>query len=333
MKYTKEQAEMLFLLVVMGCAVVVLSFLYLVKPNFAAMANSRKELSKTEAEIAKVNTARPSLLKARNERDTLTDTVERGEKAVFSGLETDPALYDVCVQAATKVNLKPAHGKETLKDLLEFKERGEDGKPIVRHYSEVGRTLDLSSADFFAVCRFLSAVENANEGLSVTQFEITNTTLGTEEQEQGKANAKFELSMVGIRELERSSDPIDISGYKDFDVGGKRNPFGPPGGSMAPIRDPLGNIKNVLSRTKITGVWSDTLLVDVPERGTTGQDTYRNIAVTKGQSFVIAGVKLQWVSVSGDTFVFEAPDNGVRFKLITRGGSGDIVTVKEEEAK
>jgi hypothetical protein len=333
MKYTKQQAEMLFLLVMMACAVVVLSFLYLIKPGFEAMAKSRKELKKTEAEIAKMSDATVALARAKNEKDTLTETIQRGERAIFSGLETDPPLYRLCVMAATKSNIKPAYGKETLKQALEFADKNPEGKEITRHYDEVRRTLDVSSEDFFGICRFLSAVEKASEGLSVQQLEIYNKGLDPQDEKTGKVNAKLELSMLGIREGGGGTESIDVSGAEDFKVGEKRSPFSPPGSGGGVLEDPLADLKRRLAGMKITGMWSDTLLVQLPESGTGEQVTHQNATLYKGELSRVGRTRVRWVAVSGDTFVFEVPDHGVRLRLITKGGLGDIITIKEEEAK
>jgi len=324
MKYTKEQAEMLALLVLMGCAVVVLSFLYLVKPNFAAVAQYKSELQKTESEIATLSNATVAVAKAQKELETLTATIQRGEKAVFSGLETDPPLSEICVRAATELNLKPAYGVQTSTALLEFAEPGHDGKPVTRHYDEVSRTLDIHSADFFTLSRFLSAMEKANEGLRVTHLEISNSALSPKEQDEGKVKAKLELGMLGIREGQRSPEPIDVSGHQDFDVAQKRNPFGPPGGSLAVAKDPLRGVKDVLSRVKVTGIWSDKLIIEIQGGG--------SVTLNTDETFVLAGITLRYVSGSAESFVFDAVDYGKRYKLTTNW-KGQVRTVTEEEAK
>jgi len=324
MKYTKEQAEMLALLVLMGCAVIVLTFLYLVKPNFAKAAQSKQELTKIEAEIATLHKATLELAKAKKEMETLTGKVERGEGAIFSGLETNPPLTQVCVQAATKLNLKPAFGAQITSPLLEFSDKGTDGSRVTRHYDEVLRTLDIQSADFFSLCRFLAGVENANEALRVTHLEFENLTLDPKDQEKGNVKAKIELSMLGIREAGGELPKIDVSGSEQFDVAQKRNPFGPAGGRLVAIQDPLKNIKDTLSGIRATAIWSDTLMMAVPGTG--------SITVMKGETFVVGQMKMEYVSVSADSLVFEAVDYGKRYKLIINS-KGQVKSVTEEEVK
>jgi hypothetical protein len=325
MSYTKEQAEMLALLVLMGCAVIVLSFLYLVKPNFATIAECKAELKKADAEIANLNKAKVTLARLQKERDSVVAAIRNGEGAVFAGLEVNPPLSDVCVRAANEVNLKPAYGAQTSKSLLEFRERAADGKEVARHYDDVQRTLDVHSSDFFTLCRFLSAVENANKGLRVTHLEIGNESLEQQEQEKGEVRSKIELSMLGIREGERTlGEVIDVSGYKDFDVGQKRNPFGPAGGVSAISEDPGRRIKEILSRLKITGIWSDRLILEVAKD--------RSITVQQNQTFAVAGLKMVYVAGSADSFLFEAVDYGKRYK-ITTNWRGEVKTVTEEDEK
>jgi hypothetical protein len=317
-KYTKEQAEMLALLVLMGCAVVVLTFLYLVKPNFAAMSESKAELEKTEAEIAELSKAPVELAKAAKERDALTATIEKGEKAILAGLAIDPPLTQVCLEVANKLGLKPAFGVQSPNVLLEFKERATDGTQVTRHYGEVSRTLDIHSADFLALYRFLSGVEKANDGIRVTHLEIGNKALSPQDQEAGKVKAKVKLSMLGIREGERSAPP-EVKDIGEFD---ERNPFAPaaaPGGGGS-----SQDLVRVLKGIRVTAIWSDRLMMEVPGSG--------SIEATKGKTFVVGKMKMRYVSGAGDTFVFETADLGKRYKLITNW-RGQVKKVEEEETK
>ena len=324
MKYTKEQAEVLALLVLMGCAIVVLAFLYLVKPNFEAVAASNKELKKIETEIEQLGKPTLDLAKAKKEMGSLMGIIEHGEGAIFPGLETNPPLTQICIQAAGKLKLKTELGAQTKDPLLEFKERGTDGTQVTSHYDEVRRTLDIPSVNFFTLCRFLSAVESANEGLRVTHLNFDNQKLDPQDQENGNVKAKVELSMLGIREGEGEPTDIDVSVSEELDVGQKRNPFGPPGKGPGPVEDPLRNIKDVLKGIKILGVWSDELLMDVPGMP--------SITVRRGETFVIGKTKLKYVSKVGDSHVFEAVDYGKRYTLITNW-KGQVKTVTEEEVK
>ncbi len=317
-KYTKEQAEMLALLVLMGCAVVVLTFLYLVKPNFAAMAESKAELKKTEAEIAQLSKAPVQLAKAKKESDALTATIEKGEKAILAGIAVDPPLTQVCVEVANKLGLKPAFGVQGSEVLLEFKERAADGRQVTRHYGEVSRTLDVLSTDFLSLCRFLSGVEKANEGITVAHLEIGNKSLGEADREAGKVTAKVKLSMLGIREGERATPP-EVKAIEEFD---ERNPFGPAKvkGAGRGVQD----ITKVLEGIRVTAIWSNKLIMTVPGGG--------NIEATKGETFVVGKMKMRYVSGAGDTFVFEIAGSGKRYRLVTNW-RGQVKKVEEEETK
>jgi hypothetical protein len=334
MRYTKEQAQMLALLVIMGCAVVVLSFLYLVKPNFAAAAKSRKELKKTEAEIGTLNHAPVALAKAKKEMESLTATVDQGEKAVFGGMELVSPLSQICVQAGTMANVRPAYGEQTTTQLLDFAERGDNpaGAGQTKHYDEVSRTLDIRSADFFALCRFLTAVEGANPGLRVTGLKMDSTTLDDQSQSQGKVNANLELSLMGVREGQAPEPSGVVVDAAAFDFGENRNPFGPPSGTAGPADNPLVRCKEALRRMKVHGVMADWLLIEVPGRTPTGQPTTQRLKLTKGQTAVIGGTKMKYVQGSGDSFVFEATGEGVRFTVETNY-KGEVTTIKEEEVQ
>ncbi len=324
MKYTKEQAEMLALLVLMGCAVVVLTFLYLVKPNFAAMATSKAELKKTEAKIAELGKASVALAKANKEKEEVTATIESGEKAILSGFAIGSPLYQVCVQAANKLKLELAFGVQRPGQLLEFKERTADGTQITRHYDEVSRTLDIHSGDFLTLCRFLSAVENANAGMRVTHLEIGNKSLEATEQNAGKVTAKVELSMLGMREGERPPPPV-VGEIEDFNV---HNPFGPEGGTTGDVEK--AKIMDVLKGIKITGIWPEKLMMEVPLSGTTTKSP--TTTAKKGGTFVAQGWKIKYVSRAAGSLVFEAVDDGKRYRAFTNY-KGHVIKVIEEEAK
>lgn len=317
-KYTKEQAEMLALLVLMGCAVVVLTFLYLVKPNFTAMASSKAELEKTEAEIAELSKAPVELAKAKKESDALTATIEEGEKAILTGLAVDPPLTKVCAEVANKLALNPAFGVQSSGVLLEFKERAADGTQVTRHYGEVSRTLDIISADFLSLCRFLSGVEKANEGITVTHLEIGNKSLSPQDREAGKVKAKVKLSMLGIREGERATPP-EVKAIEEFD---ERNPFGP--AKVKGAERGSQDITQVLKGIRVTAIWSNRLIMEVPGSG--------NVEVTKGKTFLVGKMKIRYVSGAGDTFVFEMADSGKRYRLVTNW-RGQVKKVEEEETK
>jgi len=338
MRYTKEQAEMLALLVLMGCAIIVLSFLYLVKPNFTRLALSRKELTKTEAAIGKLSPAPVMLAKAKKETEELTATVEQGEKAVFTGIETGSPLSELCVQAATALNLKPAYGEQSNKRLLEFPERAADGSQATKHYDEVSRSMDIRAASFFDFCRFLGAMEHANPGVRVSGLKVDSLTLEPQSQAQGKANANIEVTLLGIREPRQGGGDPAAGGVVAalspdvFDVGDKRNPFGPPGGSWESTKDPLAAVREMLKKTKVTGISGASLLIEVPAKSASGQDTVRSLSVQKGQTFALGQAKVKYVEEAGDRFVFEVTEQKVRFTIETNY-RGVVTTLKEEEVK
>jgi hypothetical protein len=333
MKYTKEQAEMLALLVLMGCAIIVLSFLYLVKPNFTRLALSRKELKKTEAAIGKLSPAPVMLAKAKKEAEELTATVDAGQKSVFAGIETGSPLSELCVQAATALNLKPAYGEQSNKRLLEFSERAADGSQATKHYDEVSRSMDIRAASFFDFCRFLGAMEHANPGVRVSDLKVDSLTLDPQSQAQGKANANIEVTLLGIREQGTGDGSVVAALSPDvFDVGDKRNPFGPPGGSWESTKDPLAAVREMLKKTKVTGISGASLLIEVPAKSASGQDTVRSLSVQKGQTFALGQAKVKYVEEAGDRFVFEVTEQKVRFTIETNY-RGVVTTLKEEELK
>lgn len=335
MKYTKEQAEMLALLVLMGCAIIVLSFLYLVKPNFTRLALSRKELKKTEAAIGKLSPAPVMLAKAKKETEELTATVEQGEKAIFTGTETGSPLSKLCVQAATVLNLKPAYGEQSNKQLLEFSERATDGSQTTKHYDEVSRAMDVRAASFVDLCRFLGAMEHANAGVRVSDLKVDSLTLDSQSQSQGKVNANIEVTLLGIREPRQGGGEQAVVAALSpdvFDVGEKRNPFGPPGGSWESAKDPLEAVREMLKKTKVTGISGASLLIEVPAKSASGQDTVRSLSVQKGQTFALGQAKVKYVEEAGDRFVFEVMEQKVRFTIETNY-RGVVTTLKEEEVK
>lgn len=338
MRYTKEQAEMLALLVVMGCAIIVLSFLYLVKPNFAAMAQSKAQLRKTESALETLSHAPLVLAKAKQEEDELNATIEQGEQAIFSGTETGSPLSEILVQAATALNLKPAYGEQSNRQLLEFTERAEDGSEVTRHYDEVSRTMDIRAATFFDFGGFLGAMEHANRGLRVSGLRIDSQALTPESRDQGKVNATIEVTLLGIREEipgvgEQDRGAVVAAVAPDgFSIGDMRNPFGPPGGLWEPTADPLSAVREMLKKTKINGTIGEWLLVDFPMRSPSGLETSRSLRLQEGQTFSLGQAKMKYVEQAGDRFVFEAIEEGVRFTLETNY-RGVVTTLKEEEVK
>lgn len=332
MQYTKEQAKMMALLVIMGGAVVILGFLYLVKPNFARMTQDRKQLKKMETEIATLGRSRVELAQVTEEKESLLATIDAGEKAVVWGMEKGSPLSDVFVPAATALSLMPAYGDQTTIPLQEYTERGPDGLQVTRHYDEVSRTLDTTSTDFFAFCRFLSIVEEGNAGLGVTHLEINTKDLDQKAKDEGRINGKVELRMVGVREGNPTEINVNVEGSKLFDVGSKRNPFGPPGGALADIEDPLLRVKAALMEIKVSGVWADSVLLELTEKGIDGKDVRRNLKMKQGDTTVIGGVRLEYVQGSNDRFEFIAREKKVRFVLETNW-RGSVTTIKEEETK
>jgi len=333
MRYTKEQAEMLALLVLAGCAVLVLSFVHLVKPQLAAAAKSQRGFEKMEMDIGKLSRASTDLAKAEKEKRSLIGTIESGEGAVFGGMEAGSPLSQICAQTGVAVGVKPAYGEETRRELLEFSEKRADGTQTKRHYDKVSRMLEVRSVDFFSLCDFLEAAEQANEGLRVSGLRIESTSLDPTLKSQGTVNANVGLSLLGIREGE-PPDPstLVVNAPSSPDVAGKRNPFGPAQERRQTADDPLASAKELLKKIKVSGTIGEWLLLEVPTRTPSGQQGVERVNLRRGQTAVIGGLKMRYLGTAADSLVFEATAHGVRFTL-EADYKGEVTTVREEAIK
>jgi hypothetical protein len=172
----------------------------------------------------------------------------------------------------------------------------------------------------------------------VSDLKVDSLTLDSQSQSQGKVNANIEVTLLGIREPRQSGgDPADggvVAALSPdvFDVGEKRNPFGPPGGSWESAKDPLEAVREMLKKTKVTGISGASLLIEVPAKSASGQDTVRSLSVQKGQTFALGQAKVKYVEEAGDRFVFEVTEQKVRFTIETNY-RGVVTTLKEEEVK
>ncbi len=334
MKYTKEQAEMLTLLVLAGLVLLILSFVYLVKPPLAVVAESRGKLKKMEKEIAGLSEAYGKLGKAQREKKSLTETIEHGEKTVFAGMETGFVLSQICVKAASLAEVTPAYLDRNVEETLQFSEKTGDGTETTRHYDTVSRMLTMSSVDFFSLCDFLGAVEQANEGLRVSGLRIESTSgdSGVESQEE-TVTANVNLSLLGIREgqpPDASSLVVNVPGRPD--VASMRNPFGPAQERRQAPEDPMARAREVLQKMKMTGTIGEWLLLEFPAGTSTVEQGIERVSLRRGQTTLIGGVSMRYVGTLGDKFVFDAIAHDVRFTL-EADHKGEVTTVKEEKKR
>jgi len=335
MKYTKEQAEMLALIVLMGCAVLVLSFLYLVKPNFDTIAQKGRKLKETEEKSYKLRTMVRALGEANKDREMLSEIISRGEDAVSRGVGTIARpLFTVLLDVVDKVDLKydwAEPGREK-PPLVTYTVRGEDGMERL-HYEEEVRVLHFDSAvDFRAFWRFVRAVENANAGLRVTRLEINNEKVTTtEERDAGKVTGSVDVTMLGIRE--GVPKHIDVKAPSEFEG---RNPFGPAEGATVDVKK--DEIMAVLKRIKVRGISPDRLMMEVPVSGSTTKS--RSTTVRIGRTFVAQGWRMKYVlrRAADSSLVFEAVDDGKRYRVFTNHLGQvrkviEINVIEEEGAK
>lgn len=325
MKYTKEQAEMLVLIVLMGCAVLVLSFLYLVKPNFDTIVEKGRKLKETEEKRDKLRKVVRALGDANKDREMLTEIISRGEDAVTRGLKTIPTpLFTVLLEVVDKVGLKydwlePGRPKPPL---VTYRERGEDGIMERLHYEEVVRILHFdSTVDFRDFWRFVRAVENANAGLRVTRLEIDNDKVTSEERDAGKVTGSVDVTMLGIRQ--GAPKNIVVGPPREFEG---RNPFGPMRGTTDDVKK--DEIMAVLKRIKVRGFWSDELTMEVPVSGSTTKSATKTVRI--GDTFVAEGWKIKYVlrRAADSSLVFEAVDDGKRYRIF-RNYKGQVIKVIE----
>lgn len=333
MKYTKEQAEMLALLMLAACAVLVLSFVHLVRPQLAAAAKSERELEKMETDIGKLSRASTDLAKAEKEKRSLTDTIESGQKAVFGGMEAGSPLSQICAQTGVAAGVKPAYGEQTSRELSEFSEKTADGTQKTKHYDEVARMLEMRSVDFFSLCDFLGAAEQANEGLRVSGLRIESTSLDSTLKSQGTVNANVELSLLGIREGEPPSpSTLVVNAPSSPDVAEKRNPFGPAQERPQTANDPLASAKELLKKIRVSGTIGEWLLLEVPTKTPSGQQGVERVNLRRGQTAIIGGLNMRYVGTLGDSLVFEVIAHEVRF-ILEADHKGEVTTVREEAMK
>lgn len=333
MRLSKEQAEMLAVAVLAGCALIIVSFIYLVKPEWAAAAKAKSDLSKMEEDIAKVSRAHKNLANAAKEKRNLIETIEQGEKTVFAGLEAGFPLNQIFAKAAALVGVKPAYAEQTTRELLSFSEKTPGGTQTTRHYDEVSRMLEMRSVDFFSLCDFLGAVEQANEGLRVSGLRIEAASVEPSLKSQGTVNANVELTLLGIRQGEPpDTSTLVVRVPENPDVAGTRNPFGPRQERRQAVHDPLASGRAALKKIKVNAIIGEWLLLEVPAKTPTEQKQTEQLNLKKGQTAVIGELQLKYLGTLGDSLVFVAVAHDVRF-MIEADHKGEVTTIREEAMK
>lgn len=333
MRVSKEQAETLALVTLAGIAAVVLSFVFLVKPQWEAAATSRSKLAAMEEEIAKLGGARKSLTRADREKKSLIETIEKGEKILFRGLEAGAPLTDIFSKAAALVGVKPAYLDQNTTELLAFSEKTADGAKTTRHYDEVSRMLSMSSVDFFTLCDFLAAVEGVNEGVQIKGLRIESTSKDSSNRSAGTVTAEVVLALVGMREGEPTdTSTLVITVPENPQLAETRNPFGPRQERRQAVYDPLASGRGALKKIKVNAIIGEWLLLEVPAKTPTGEEQSERLNLKKGQTAVIGGLQLKYIGTLGDNIVFVAVAHDVRF-ILEADHKGDVIAIREEAMK
>ena len=244
-KYNKQQSEMILLIALIGVAMLVISYIFFIKPCKVAGATWKAESGKLQTEIDTELPDARKLRELKSEQAALNEEIARYEQGMFQGLSSSRLIpFFTDVAADFSFPTEPGYGYEKSDDL-----------PF-GGYSEVYSDINIRSYDYLELLKFLSTLESANPGLRIYKITLNNTD---PEGKTGLVNCSFQLRLLGFKhetDVGQQWKPIMTA---KLDPGGYRNPFGP--ATARKKANPRAQFLDSLKNLTITSKWKGYGLV------------------------------------------------------------------------
>ncbi len=247
MKYSKEQLELMVLMGLMILGVFVVCFVLFIKPNFNAIGAYKADIEKVKSAIDKERKIIKLCSADSHKAEELRKQMEERERMLFHGLRVGrlTEFFDT-IRKNEKFYIKYKIDLEKVKEVYQDK------------YYELFNEFTILSCDYHLFGKFISALETANPGIRIAELELSGKDSDT--GQEGLIDAKFQLRLVGFKdENPTKEDEWTHQSKIEFNIGVKRNPFGPPGPGI--LYDPGEQFKRELASLVVTGTLRNALLI------------------------------------------------------------------------
>ncbi len=209
---SKQQAQTIMLLVLVGLIIAVGSYMSMIKPNLGRAGQYDNQLKKSEKELAEQR----RLIKQN------LDTVRRA-----GAIETRIAELEAQLRhglfagrlTAYFEELRRTHGFD-----FRFQHESEHIEPLLAgRYHELSNQFTVPACDFYELVRFIQVLETSNPGMRLGDFEVR---AHDPNEPDGLVDAQIELRLIGIKD--GRDEPWENTAESAFNPE-RRNPFSPPG--------------------------------------------------------------------------------------------------------
>lgn len=290
---------MIVFLGLIALVLVIVSYLFFLKPSFATMDHSKKELVKIKEEIDKENADARKLRVLRNEQKQHQKHISELKQGLFHGLRHNrliPFFTEIAAQYDFPV--KPTYSYEKHEEVP------------TEECIEVHTRIQIPAYDYLKLGRFLKALECSNSGIRISNMTLNRVSSTAP---NGMVDADFELQLLGFNE---DSDPPrkwTAQIPEDSSIFDGRNPFGPPGPKK--IANPEQRFIYAMKNLRINSKWKGNGLI--VKNGISG----REYEWMLDEYISLGGKKVKLIKFSVDLpkdyIIIERKDNNTSYRLTT----------------
>jgi hypothetical protein len=303
MSYSKEQTQTMVLVVIIGLAVAVGSYMGMIKPNLGRASEYEASYEKYSAELSQQRRQLKANLdavhRARAIEERMAELEGRLRHGLFGGRLTR------CFE-----ELRHDHEFD-----FRFTNDLERIEPINGgRYYELSNQFEILSCRFFELIRFIQVLETSHPSLRLSDIEVRCHDIAAPD---GRVDARIELRVFGFKD---GQDAAWESASVDTFTPESRNPFVPPGMVDA---DPHRGLRALLAQLQYQGTLENGALLR-PAPGSAAK------LVKAGQEFRLGGeagdhVKLVRFSRSALVVYHAASSKTYRLTLYTAGDNAGRV--------
>lgn len=303
--YNKQQSEMIMFLGVIGMALLIISYLFFIKPCFAARAKLEQESQRIQTEIDTVIEEADKLRLRLKQQQELEEHIAQMESRLFTGLGNSRLVQffkTIADQEEFDFPINPGYGLER-----------QQTAPV-DDYLEVFSTITIKSYDYLKLMIFIKALEQSNSGVRISSLTLRKS----ESEDEGLVDCDFQFRLMGF--TDESDPPV---GWKPtiqsgFVPEGLRNPFGVPGATTITVvtADPDLRFHNAVQNIVVTFRWKGYGIVFTRKGSKKHTDWLLN------ESIKLGGVPVKLlnfsVDLASDYLIIERQDSKERYKLVTK---------------
>jgi len=311
-KYNKQQSEMIVFLGITALVLIVISYLFFIKPSFATANRCKGEMTKIEKEMTEEEKDVPKLKNLIAEQKKLTRHITEQEKNLLHGLSNNRLIpFFTAVVSQYDFPIEPSYQYEKSEDV-----------PL-SDCIEVFSRINIRSYDYLELGQFINALESSNPGIRISEMTLARTVDST--GPSGLVDAEFELRLLGFRQQSEQNEKWEPKPLVVFNAEGGRNPFC----LFSPkvIADPEKRFLDELRRIEITLRWKEYGIVIKQPRDGKSVDWMLGESITLGEKKVV--LKDFSVDLPQNYIIIERKDSNTSYRLATKNGKVRRIEPKE----